>query len=56
MLKDGMHRFNVNLEKDLYDKLQALSKKDKRSVSNYITVILEKHVEDTMNDTGARNE
>lgn len=38
------------MNKDLKGKLETLAKRDKRSLSNYICLLLEKHVRDNEED------
>lgn len=38
------------IDKELKDKLEVLAKRDKRSLSNYICLLLEKHVEEELKD------
>ena len=38
------------IDKELKDKLEMLAKRDKRSLSNYICLLLEKHVEEESKD------
>jgi predicted HicB family RNase H-like nuclease len=38
-------RINVRLSADLHKKLVALAEADRRSLSNYIEILLEKHAE-----------
>lgn len=45
-IKEGKVRVVTILDKELKDKLEILAKRDKRSLSNYICLLLEKHVED----------
>ena len=43
-------RVGTIIDKELKDILEILAKRDKRSLSNYICLLLEKHVEEELKD------
>lgn len=43
-IRDNQARVIAILDKDVKSKLEMLAKKDKRSVSSYIAVLVEKHI------------
>ena len=49
-IKDDKVRVVTIINKDLKGKLETLAKRDKRSLSNYVCLLLEKHVEEELKD------
>lgn len=43
-LKENMTRITVNIDKDKYEKVKEIAKKESRSVSNYINCLIDKEI------------
>lgn len=48
MISDSKTRFTLVIDKELKEKLQILADEDKRSLGNYIQVVLENHIKEQM--------
>ena len=45
-VKDDKKRLMVTVDKGVEEKLKEYAKKEKRNLSNYIAVVLDKHIEE----------
>lgn len=49
MIKEDKTRIQVTITKDTKKKLEKLAKQENRSVSNFVSTIISKHIKDNEN-------
>lgn len=49
MIKEDKTRIQVVISKDTKEKLEKLAKQENRSVSNFVSTLISKHIKETFN-------